>query len=218
LQFEGERQTSFRILRAKKNRFGSTNEIGVFEMTEEGLAEVANPSEQMLSGRPENTPGTCVTCVLEGSRPILAEIQALVTPSSLSIPRRNATGIDYNRALMLLAVLEKRGGIRVGGCDAYLNVIGGLNLEEPGADLATVLAVASSFRDKPVGDDLVAVGEVGLTGELRVVAQTDLRLAEALRLGFRRCVVPLGARGHVTPPKGLDVIYIKDIGDALKLL
>ncbi|MDR3209152.1 MAG: DNA repair protein RadA [Oscillospiraceae bacterium] len=218
LQFEGERQTSFRVLRAKKNRFGSTNEIGVFEMTDEGLAEVSNPSEQMLSGRPENTPGTCVTCVLEGTRPILAEIQALVAPSTLSVPRRNATGIDYNRALMLLAVLEKRGGVRVSGCDAYLNVIGGLNLEEPGADLATVLAVASSYRDKPVGDDLVAVGEVGLTGELRAVAQTDLRLTEAARLGFTRCVLPSGARGHVTPPKGLQLIFVKNVAEALRVL
>jgi DNA repair protein RadA/Sms len=216
LNFEGEPRTSFRILRARKNRFGSTNEIGVFEMRGEGLREVKNPSEQLLSGRPHDTPGTCVTCVMEGSRPILAEIQALVAPSSLGVPRRNATGIDYNRAMMLLAVLEKRGGLRVGACDTYLNVIGGLELEEPAADLATVLALASGYRDIPIGDDVAAIGEVGLTGELRAVSQTEQRVAEIARLGFRRCVLPRGA--VVKAPDGLELVYAKNITEALGLL
>ena len=151
LYFEGERSTSFRILRAGKNRFGSTNEIGVFEMADKGLKELKNPSEILLSGRPDNAPGTCVTCVIEGSRPILAEIQALVAPAAYNAGRRNANGIDYNRATLLLAVLEKRGGMAVSGCDAYINVIGGLELDEPAADLATVLSIASSFRDLPLG-------------------------------------------------------------------
>ena len=160
LYFEGERNTSFRILRAAKNRFGSTNEIGVFEMDEDGLRCVENPSELLLSGRPENSPGTCVACVMEGTRPLLAEVQALVTPAGYNAARRS-NGIDYNRAAMLLAVLEKRGGLPVGNCDAYINVIGGLDLDEPAADLATVLAVASSYLDRPLGSDLAAIGEVG---------------------------------------------------------
>ena len=216
LSFEGEVRTSFRVLRARKNRFGSTNEIGVFEMCDTGLREVENPSERLLSGRPENTPGTCVTCVLEGSRPILAEIQALVAPSSLNVPRRNATGIDYNRSMMLLAVSEKRGGLRVGGCDAYLNVIGGLDIDEPAADLATVLAIASGYRDTPLGDDLAAIGEVGLTGELRSVARAELRLAEVARLGFKRCVLPADTRVEV--PKGLKAVYVKTISEAFRAL
>ncbi|MDR1329787.1 MAG: DNA repair protein RadA [Oscillospiraceae bacterium] len=216
LNFEGEPRTSFRILRARKNRFGSTNEIGVFEMLSTGLREVANPSEQLLSGRPLNTPGTCVTCVMEGSRPILAEIQALVAPSTTGVPRRNTTGLDHNRAMMLLAVLEKRGGLRVGACDAYLNVVGGLELEDPGADLATVLALASAYRDIPLGDDLAAVGEVGLTGELRAAPQTGLRAAEAARLGFRRLILPRGT--EIAPPRGLELIYVKNITQALGVL
>ncbi|MDR1590231.1 MAG: DNA repair protein RadA [Oscillospiraceae bacterium] len=216
LYFEGEATSSYRILRAAKNRFGPTNEIGVFEMSGEGLAEVPNPSEQLLSGRPRGTPGTCVTCVMEGARPILAEIQALVAPSSFNVPRRNSTGIDYNRAMMLLAVLEKRGGLRVSGCDAYINVIGGLSVDEPGADLATVLALASGYTDKPLDDDVVAIGEVGLTGELRPAPQTDARLAEAARLGFKRCVIPRSDRGAVKAPDGLEVVRARTIGDAIK--
>ncbi|MEG1166289.1 MAG: DNA repair protein RadA, partial [Oscillospiraceae bacterium] len=186
LYFEGERSMSYRILRAEKNRFGSTNEIGVFEMANSGLREVKNPSEMLLSGRPQNSPGTCVACVMEGTRPILAEVQALVTPSGFNVARRNSNGIDYNRTTLLLAVLEKRGGISVGGCDAYINVIGGLELDEPAADLATVLAIASSHRDIPIGNDLAAVGEVGLTGEIRSVMALNQRLAEISRLGFKR--------------------------------
>jgi DNA repair protein RadA/Sms len=218
LQFEGERGGTFRVLRAKKNRFGSTNELGVFEMTDRGIAEVPNPSEQLLSGRPVNTPGTCVTCVLEGTRPLLAEIQALAAPSAQSNPRRNATGIEINRALMLIAVLEKRGGLRLSGCDVYFNVVGGLEIDEQGADLATVLAAASSYRDTPVGDDLVAVGEVGLTGELRTVSRTDLRVIEAARLGFTRFLLPYTAKGKISAPSGMELIYARNVTDALKLL
>ena len=214
LYFEGERSTSFRILRAAKNRFGSTNEIGVFEMNEEGLRCVDNPSELLLSGRPANSPGTCVACVIEGTRPILAEVQALVTPSNYNAARRS-NGIDYNRAAMLLAVLEKRGGMPVGSCDAYINVVGGLSLEEPAADLATVLAVASSYLDRPLGSDLAAIGEVGLAGEIRSVSGLNQRLSEIGRLGFARCVIPAHIRQEVRCPKGLKLIRVKDIGEAV---
>ena len=215
LYFEGERSLSYRVLRAAKNRFGSTNEIGVFEMGDSGLREVKNPSEMLLSGRPIGTPGTCVTCVMEGSRPILAEIQALVTPSGFSGARRNSNGIDYNRATLLLAVLEKRGGIAIGGCDAYINVIGGLELDEPAADLATVLAIASSYRDKAIGGDLAAVGEVGLTGEIRSVTALNQRLAEIVRLGFKRCVIPAHVRDEVKAPAGLELLSVKNIREAV---
>lgn len=215
LYFEGDRNMAYRILRAAKNRFGSTNEIGVFEMADNGLVEVANPSEMLLAGRPENTPGTCVTCVMEGTRPILAEIQALVTPSGYNVARRNSNGIDYNRAMLLLAVLEKRGGMAVSGCDAYINVIGGLQLDEPAADLATILAIASSFRDKPIGSDVAAIGEVGLTGEIRSVTAINQRLSEISRLGFRRCVLPLRVRGDIIKPSGLELISVRNIGEAI---
>jgi DNA repair protein RadA/Sms len=214
LYFEGERNTSFRILRAAKNRFGSTNEIGVFEMNEEGLRCVANPSELLLSGRPENSPGTCVASVMEGSRPLLAEIQALVTPAGYNAARRS-NGIDYNRAAMLLAVLEKRGGLPVGGCDAYINVVGGLELDEPAADLATVLAAASSYLDRPLGGDLAAIGEVGLAGEIRSVGSLNQRLTEIARLGFRRCVIPAHVRHELRCPEGLTLIPVKNVGEAI---
>lgn len=217
LYFEGEQSANYRILRAAKNRFGSTNEIGVFEMLDTGLTEVKNPSELLLSGRPSNTPGTCVTCVIEGTRPILAEVQALVTPSFYNVPRRNSNGIEYNRAMMLLAVLEKRSGLRVGGSDAYINVIGGLNIDEPSADLAAILALASSFRDKPVRDDLVAIGEIGLTGELRPVSQLNLRLSEIIRLGFGTCIVPKNSIGKNMVPEGLNIITARTISEAINL-
>ncbi|MCL2125829.1 MAG: DNA repair protein RadA [Oscillospiraceae bacterium] len=216
LYFEGERSLNYRILRSAKNRFGSTNEIGVFEMLDMGLAEVMNPSEMLLSGRPENTPGTCVTCVLEGTRPVLAEVQALVTPTSMSMPRRNANGVEYNRAMMLLAVLQQRGGLRVGGCDAYINVIGGLNIEDPGADLATVLAIASSYRDAPIRSDIAVFGEVGLTGELRQVTQVNPRLAEIARMGFSACILPKSAKGRLQTPQGLELIHAGTIADAIR--
>ena len=214
LYFEGERNTSFRILRAAKNRFGSTNEIGVFEMNEEGLRCVDNPSELLLSGRPANSPGTCVACVIEGTRPLLAEVQALVTPAAYNAARRS-NGIDYNRAAMLLAVLEKRGGIPVGSCDAYINVVGGLSLEEPAADLATALAVASSYLDRPLGSDLAAIGEVGLAGEIRSVSNLNQRLSEIARLGFQRCVIPAHVRNEIRCPDSLKLISVKNIGEAV---
>ncbi len=217
LYFEGDKSSSYRILRAAKNRFGSTNELGVFEMDESGLSEVPNPSEMLLSGRPSNSPGTCVTCVIEGTRPLLAEVQALVTPSFYNVPRRNANGIEYNRAMMLLAVLEKRSGLRVGACDAYLNVVGGLNIDEPSADLAVVIALASSYKDKPVKDDLVVIGEVGLTGELRPVSGINVRLAEAVRLGFTTCIVPKNALGKTSAPKGITIKAAQSISEAIGL-
>jgi len=215
LYFEGTQTNTYKILRSVKNRFGSTNEIGVFEMTETGLHEVENPSEMLLSGRPENTPGTCVACIMEGTRPILAEIQALLAPTGFNVPRRTSNGIDYNRAMLLLAVIEKRGGLRIGGCDAYINVIGGLDIDETSADLATVLAIASSYRDKPIPDDLVAVGEVGLTGELRAVSQMNQRLSEAKRLGFKTCIIPKQDKTKIIIPAGLEVIMIKSIKEAI---
>lgn len=215
LYFEGDRSLSYRIIRAAKNRFGSTNEIGVFEMVDNGLKEVPNPSEMMLSGRPINCPGTCVTCVMEGTRPILAEIQALVTPSGFGGARRNVNGMDYNRAMLLLAVLEKRGGMSVSGRDAYINVIGGLELDEPAADLATLLAIASSARDSVIGFDMAAVGEVGLTGEIRSVNALNQRLVEIARLGFKKCVIPAHVRGEVIHPDGLELISVKNVREAI---
>lgn len=216
LYFEGDQHTSYRILRAAKNRFGATNEIGVFEMRDEGLAEVENPSEMLLSGRPDDAPGTCVTCVMEGARPVLAELQALVVTSAGGNPRRTSNGFDYNRAAMLLAVLEKRGGLKVSACDAYLNIVGGLYLDEPAADLAAVIALASSYLDRPVPSDLVAIGEVGLTGELRSVNQLAQRVSEVHRLGFRKCVVPAHRAGTIKAPTGLTVIPARNIGEAIR--
>lgn len=218
LYFEGERHMAYRILRAAKNRFGATNEIGVFEMEDGGLAEVPNPSEAMLAGRPENAPGTCVACVMEGVRPVLAEVQALVVPSTFGNPRRMSNGFDYNRAVLLLAVLEKRGGLLLGNCDAYLNVIGGLSLDEPAADLAAVLAMASSFRDRPVPADLTAIGEVGLTGELRSVSALGQRLSEVRRLGFTKCLIPKRTQGKLVVPEGLELIRVGNIREALAAL
>ncbi len=216
LYFEGDRHTTHRILRAAKNRFGATNEIGVFEMRNEGLVQVENPSELLLSGRPDDAPGTCVTCVMEGMRPVLAEIQALVVSSSGTNPRRTSNGFDYNRAAMLLAVLEKRGGLKVSACDAYINIIGGLWLEEPAADLGAVVAIASSYLDRPVPGDMVAIGEVGLTGELRTVTQLSQRVSEARRLGFRRCLIPAHGAESLRVPEGMEVIPARNIGEAIR--
>ncbi len=218
LYFEGDQHIAFRILRAAKNRFGATNEIGVFEMLDEGLREIPNPSEMLLSSRPENAPGNCVTCVMEGNRPVLAEIQALITPSSYSNPRRTSNGVDFSRAMLLLAVLEKRGGLLIGGCDAYVNVIGGLTVDEPAADLATVLALASSFRDRPIPSDLAAVGEVGLTGELRSVNAINQRLSEIHRLGFQKVIVPCSVVEKTVQIPGLQMIPVKNIREALSAI
>ena len=216
LYFEGERSTSFRILRAAKNRFGSTNEIGVFEMADNGLRCVENPSEMLLSGRPENSPGTCVACVIEGTRPILAEVQALLCQAGYNSAARRSNGIDYNRTTMLLAVLEKRGGLPVSNCDSYINVIGGLFLDEPAADLATILAIASSYLDRPLGADLAAIGEVGLSGEVRSVSALNQRLTEISRLGFKRCVIPAHVRDEVKQFDGMDVIPVKNVREAIR--
>ena len=216
LYFEGDQHMTYRILRAAKNRFGATNEIGVFEMLDAGLSEVENPSQMLLSGRPEDAPGTCVTCVMEGARPVLAEIQALLAPAAYGNARRSSNGFDYNRASMLLAVLEKRGSLKVSQCDAYLNIIGGLTLDEPAADLAAVLALASSYLDRPIPGDVAAIGEVGLTGELRGVNHLDQRLAEVRRLGFARCVVPRRSGKALGEIPGLTVIQAANIGEAIR--
>lgn len=217
LYFEGEQNTTFRLLRAVKNRFGSTNEIGVFEMIDTGLQCIDNPSEMLLSGRPENSPGTCVTCVMEGSRPLMAEVQALLSPSNYNAARR-CNGLDFNRAAMLLAVIEKRGGLSVASCDAYINVIGGLSLDEPAADLGTVLAIASSYLDRPIGTDLAAIGEVGLSGEIRSVSAINQRLSEIARLGFQRCVIPAHIKGEIRTYSGLEVIPVKNVYDAIRIV
>ncbi len=190
LYFEGERHQSFRILRAVKNRFGSTNEIGVFEMKGCGLEEVPNPSMAMLSGRPEGVPGSCIICTMEGTRPVLAEVQALVSPTSFGNPRRMASGPDISRSIMLMAVLEKRGGLKMSTLDAYVNIVGGLRIVEPAADLGLVLALASSYSGQPLDCDTVAIGEVGLTGELRACSFLEARITECEKLGFKRCIIP----------------------------
>lgn len=190
LYFEGERNYSYRILRSAKNRFGSTNEIGVFEMTQTGMREVENPSLMMLSGRPKNTSGTCVACTMEGSRPILAEVQGLVTSSGFGTPRRMSTGFDYNRMNMIIAVLEKRAGYLFNGMDTYLNIVGGLKLYEPAADLCVAMALISSLKDKPLNENTLAFGEIGLAGEIRAVNNCEQRIAEAQRLGFTKCIIP----------------------------
>ena len=218
LYFEGDPNSSYRLLRAAKNRFGSTNEIGVFEMLDHGLVEVPNPSQMLLAGRPEGAPGTCVACVMEGTRPVLAEVQALVAKTNFNVPRRTADGFDFNRAALLLAVAEKRGGMKLNAFDAYINVIGGLKLEEPGADLPVVLAVASSYRDTPIADDVVAIGEVGLTGEIRSVSHLNQRLQEVSRLGFKKCVIPKGGAEKLEIPDGLQVYRVRNIREAIEVI
>lgn len=216
LYFEGQVNSSYRLLRAAKNRFGSTNEIGVFEMLDTGLEEVPNPSQMLLSGRPEGSPGTCVACVMEGTRPVLAEVQALVTKTTFNVPRRAADGFDFNRAVLLMAVSEKRAGMKLNIFDAYINVIGGLTLDEPGADLPVVLAVTSSYLDKPIDSDLAAIGEVGLTGEVRSVSNINQRLAEVVRLGFKKCIIPKRCAQKVEIPTGLKVFLVQNIREAIE--
>ena len=218
LYFEGEQTSNYRILRAVKNRFGSTNEIGVFEMEQNGLVEVPNPSEMLLSGRPLHAPGTCVACVMEGSRPVMAEIQALVARTSFNVPRRTTDGFDFNRANLLFAVLEKRGGLKVSQCDAYLNIIGGLTLDEPAADLAAVMAIASSYLDKPIAETMAAMGEVGLSGEIRAVSHLEQRLSEAERLGFTQCIIPANHAREIRRPAHMELLPVRNIGQALQLL
>ena len=220
LYFEGERNYSYRILRGVKNRFGSTNEIGVFEMTADGLKELLNPSLMMISGRPKNTSGTCVACVMEGTRPILAEVQGLVCATGFGTPRRMSTGFDYNRMSMLLAVLEKRAGYFFNNMDAYVNVVGGLKLDEPAADLTVALALVSSLKDKAVDDKTIAFGEVGLAGEIRAVNNCEQRIAEAKRLGFERCIIPFHNYKSITNSlkSTFDIIPVRNIREAFSAL
>ncbi len=218
LYFEGERSDSYRIIRAAKNRFGSTDEIGVFDMQEDGLHEVKNPSEFMLNGRPKGVSGSVVTCAMEGSRPVLLEIQALVCASSFGNPRRTAAGVDGSRVNLLMAVLEKRLGLKLSDCDAYVNIAGGLHLAEPALDLGLVLALYSSRRDLPVGEELVAFGEVGLAGEVRGVSQTERRVSEAARQGFSACILPKSSAGRIRVPEGMRICGVRNIGEAAALL
>ena len=217
LLFEGDSNSSYRLLRAAKNRFGSTNEIGVFEMGDQGLIQVPNPSQMLLQGRPENAPGSCVACVMEGTRPVLAEIQALVTKTSFNVPRRAADGFDFNRAILMLAVAEKRGGLNLGTFDAYINVVGGLRLDEPAADLPLILAVASVYRDKVIPGNLAAIGEVGLTGEIRAVSHMSQRLQEVSRIGFKQVIIPRSGTDKLEIPEGLSVYRVRNIREAIEV-
>ncbi len=213
LYFEGEQTGPFRCLRAAKNRYGSTNEIGVFEMSDHGLLEVQNPSAAMLAGHPAGAAGNCIACAMEGTRPLLAEVQALVAKSVFGTPRRTAAGVDYNRMVLLLAILEKRAGLFLAGSDAYVNVVGGMRLDEPAIDLPMVLALVSSFRDKPLPEGVMSFGEVGLTGELRAVSCAAQRISEAYRLGFHTCIMPDQPADGIPP--GMHVVRVKTIAQAI---
>lgn len=218
LYFEGDRHASYRILRAVKNRFGSTNEIGVFEMRESGLEEVQNPSEFMLNGRPEDSSGSIVACSVEGTRPILLEIQALVTRSPLAVPRRTAAGMDYNRVNLLLAVLEKRLHLQLAGSDVYINIAGGLRISEPAIDLAVVLAVVSSARDRAIDEKTLAFGEVGLSGEVRAVSQAAQRVQEAKKLGFTTVILPQACREQIGDVKGIRLCGVRTVAEAVEVI
>ena len=218
LYFEGERNASYRILRGVKNRFGSTNEIGVFEMGEHGLEEVANPSEHMLNGRPEEASGSVVTCAMEGSRPILLEVQALVCRTNFGMPRRTAAGTDYNRVNLLMAVLEKRLGMRLSECDAYLNIAGGMRISEPSLDLGIVMALVSSYQDSPISGKTLVFGEVGLSGEVRGVGMADQRINEAVKLGFDTCILPRSNRSAGKNREGIRLIGVSNIQEAIEAL
>ena len=213
LYFEGDRHASYRILRAVKNRFGSTNEIGVFEMRQDGLAEVENPSEYMLSGKPENASGSVVACSMEGTRPILIEIQALVCRSNFGMPRRTAAGTDYNRVNLLMAVLEKRLGLSLGNCDAYVNIAGGIRMNEPAIDLGIVMAIMSSYRNRPIDEKTIVFGEVGLSGEVRAVSMPEQRVNEAKKLGFETCILPEVSLKMVKGLGGIRLVGVKTIND-----
>jgi DNA repair protein RadA/Sms len=215
LYLEGDRFHAYRLLRGVKNRFGSTHEVGVFEMTEQGMAEVTNPSEAFLAERLPDAAGSTIAVTMEGTRPLLVEIQALASTTSFGLPRRTANGVDLNRLLLLVAVLSKRVGLRLFDQDVFINVVGGLRINEPAADLAVALAIASSFQNVPLPEDLAAVGEVGLSGELRAVSHLSRRLNEAAKLGFRRCVVPATHRRVGEAPAGMEVIPARSVADAL---
>ncbi len=219
LYFEGERNQSYRILRGIKNRFGSTNEIGVFEMTEKGLVEVENPSAMLLSGRMTDVSGGCITCVMEGTRPILAEVQGLVTPSGFGNARRTATGFDYNRLNLLIAVLEKRIGLNFSNLDTYVNIVGGMRLDEPAADLSVALSLVSGLHDIPIDEKLIAFGEIGLSGELRSVPRAQARINEAARLGFTKCVLPKACIKQISScPDSLELIGAVSLKQAISVI
>ena len=218
LYFEGDRHASYRILRAVKNRFGSTNEIGVFEMRQSGLEEVENPSEYMLSGRPEQSAGSVVACSMEGTRPILIEIQALVCRSNFGMPRRTAAGTDYNRVNLLMAVLEKRLGMALSNSDAYVNIAGGIRMNEPAIDLGIVMALVSSYRNRPVDEKTIVFGEVGLSGEVRAVNMPEQRVAEAKKLGFETCILPQVCMKMVKDIKGIRLIGVKSVNEAVGMI
>ena len=218
LYFEGDRHASYRILRAVKNRFGSTNEIGVFEMQEKGQAEVPNPSEYMLSGRPEEASGSIVVCSMEGTRPILIEIQALICHSNFGIPRRQAIGTDFNRVNLLMAVLEKRLGLQMGNCDAYVNIAGGIRISEPAIDLGIALAIISSFKNKVIDEKTIAMGEIGLSGEVRAVSMIPVRVQEAKKLGFTTCIIPAVCVDSVKNIRDITILGVKSVADAMQLI
>ena len=218
LYFEGDRHASYRILRGVKNRFGSTNEIGVFQMQSTGLVEVENPSEFMLSGKPENASGSIVACSMEGTRPILLEIQALVSHSNFGMPRRTAAGTDYNRVNLLMAVLEKRVGIQLGNCDAYINIAGGIKINEPAIDLGIVLAIASSYKNKVIDEKMIVFGEVGLSGEVRAVNMPEQRVAEAGKLGFKTCIMPKVSMEGIKSSGSMKIIGVQNIREAIDLI
>lgn len=218
LYFEGDRHAAYRILRGVKNRFGSTNEIGVFEMRQDGLVEVENPSEYMLSGKPEGASGSVVACSMEGTRPILLEVQALVCHSNFGIPRRTAAGTDFNRVNLLMAVLEKRLGLKLGDCDAYVNIAGGIKMNEPAIDLGIVLALISSYKDKPIDEKTICFGEVGLSGEVRAVNMAEQRVQEAKKLGFEVCILPEVCRKSMTEVKGIKLVGVSNLLDTMSYL
>lgn len=218
LYFEGDRYASYRILRGVKNRFGSTNEIGVFEMRQTGLEEVKNPSEYMLQGKPEGASGSVVACTMEGTRPVLLEVQALVCKTNLAFPRRTAAGTDLNRVNLLMAVLEKRAGLALSGCDAYINIAGGIRMNEPALDLGIVLAIVSSMRDQPIDEKTIAFGEVGLSGEVRSVSMTEQRVREAKKLGFETVILPEVCKKQALEIKGIELLGVRNVRDAIRAI
>lgn len=217
LYLEGERYFTYRILRSVKNRFGSTNEVGLFEMREEGMAEVTNPSEILISERDGNPSGSLVMATMEGTRPMLIEVQALLAPTPFGLPKRTGIGIDYNRLALLMAVLEKRGGLSISNQDAYVNIVSGIKVNEPAADLGIALAVASSYKNVPISKDLVAIGEIGLTGEVRSVSSVEKRIKEAEKLGFKTCIVPENSKKQLKIETKINIIGVKDVREALKV-
>lgn len=218
LYFEGDRYAAYRILRAVKNRFGSTNEIGVFEMCQTGLREVPNPSEYMLAGKPQNASGSIVVCTMEGTRPLLVEIQALVCHSAFGMPRRTAAGVDYNRVNLLMAVLEKTVGVKLADQDAYINIAGGMKISEPAVDLGLVLSIISSFRNRPIAEDVICFGEVGLSGEVRSVNMVEQRIAEARKLGFKQCILPKVCMKNIQQVDGMQLKGVENVREALEIL